>query len=89
MEPGPCQRSAHARPDRLAIGNATARRPHPDTDPPCRAGRSALTEGGDSGCAALVWQGETIMARALAPDEEFPRVPIQSIQGQGRHCTSP
>lgn len=88
-EPGPCQRSAPDRPDRVAIGNATARRPHPDTDPPCRAGRAAVPEGGDSCVADLVWPWETSMARALAPDEEFPRVPLQIIQGQGRHFTSP
>lgn len=87
--PGPGQRSAHARPDGVAIGTATARRPPPDTDPPCRAGRSTVTEIGPSGCAALVGPWEAIRARALAPDEEFPRGPIQIIPGAGRHFTSP
>ncbi len=87
--PGPCQRAAHARPDRLALGNAPARRPPPDQDPPCRAGRSPVTAIGDEGCADLVGQGEAIRARALAPAEACPRVPSQIIQGEGRHFTSP
>jgi hypothetical protein len=36
-----------------------------------------------------VWQWEAIPTRALAPDEAFPGVPIQIIQGQGRDFTSP
>jgi len=89
MEPGSRQRAAHDRPDRVPVGEATARCPHPDADLPCRAGRSAVTEGGDSGVADRVWQGEAIVARALAPDAELPGVPIQSIQGQGCHVPSP
>jgi len=89
MEPGPGQRSAPDRPNRWAVGNASARRPPPDNDLPCGAGRSAWTAGGDSCCADVVWPWEAIMACALAPDEECPRLPIQIIQGPGRHCTSP
>jgi hypothetical protein len=88
-ESGPCQRSAHDRPDGLAIGNATARRPQPDTDPPCRAGRSTVPELGHSCCANLVGPWEALRARARAPDEECPCVPIQIIQGEGRPFTSP
>jgi hypothetical protein len=89
VEPGPRQCAAHDRPDRLPVDEATARRPHPDKELPCRARRSAVTEVGDEGVADLVWQWEAITARTLAPDEEFPGVPIQIIQGQGRHFTSP
>src|SRR5262245_28349660 len=89
MEPGPCQRSAHERPDRLAVRKAAARRPHPDQDLPCGAGRSALTEGGNYCFADLVRQWKAILARALAPDAAFPRVPLQIIQGEGRDFTRP
>jgi hypothetical protein len=89
VEPSSRQCAAHDRPDRLPVDEATARRPHPDKDLPCRARRSAVTEVGDEGCADLVWQWEAITACTLAPDEEFPGVPIQIIQGQGRHFTSP
>jgi len=89
MEPGSRQRAAHDRPDRLPVGEATARCPHPDEERPCRAGRSAVTEVGDYGGADLMWQWEAIVARALAPDAELPGVPIQIIQGQGCHFPSP
>jgi hypothetical protein len=89
VEPGPRQGPAHDRPDGVPGAAATARRPPPDQDLPGRARRSAVTEVGDSGVADLVWPWEAITARTLAPDEEFPGVPSQRIQGQGRHVTSP
>ena len=89
VEPGPRQGAADDRPDRLPVGEATTRRPHPDQNLPCRARRSAVTEVGASGFANLVWPWAAITARALAPDEEFPGVPIQIIPGQGRYFTRP
>jgi hypothetical protein len=48
-----------------------------------------VTEIGDECFADLVGQWEASMARALAPDAAFPRVPIPIIQGEGRHFPSP
>jgi hypothetical protein len=48
-----------------------------------------VTAIGDSCFADRVGPWEAIMARAFTPDAEFPRVPIQIIQGEGRHFTRP
>jgi len=89
IAPSPHKRSADDRSDHLAIGNATARRPHPDKHLLCRAQGSACTKVGDQRVASLVWQRQAVVARPLTPEAEFPRVPIQIVQGQGRDVTGP
>ena len=73
----------------LAVGTSTVRRPHPDKDLSCQARGSARTEVGGSRLADGVWSRESIVAGTLAPDVEFSNGPIQIIQAQGGHFTSP
>lgn len=87
--PGPRQGAAHERPDTLAVGASTGWGPHPDKDLPRRARWSPVAEGGDERGAPRMRQREAIRAGSLPPAPECSGVPIQSIQGQGHHCTGP
>jgi hypothetical protein len=89
IEPGAPQRSGHARRDRSTGAQATAWRPHPDTDLPRHPRRSVVTQIDGYGRTDLMGERQAIVACALPPHQEFARFPIQSIEGQGGPCTGP
>jgi hypothetical protein len=73
----------------FAIDKSALRRPMAHKHAPCRARGSTIMQVVGNCLADFIRQWEAVTTSTFAMYDDFPGLPIEIIQGKGRHFSSP